>query len=80
MRTMQLGRSGIEVSGWSLGTMTFGNQTPPADAHAQMDRALDAGITLWDTAEMYPVNPVRAETVGRSEEMVGEWIGSRGRV
>lgn len=79
MRQMELGRSGIAVSGWSLGTMTFGTQTPEADAHAQMDRALDAGLTLWDTAEMYPVNPVRAETAGRSEEIVGTWLAARGR-
>lgn len=33
MRQVELGRSGIKVSEWSLGTMTFGNQTPEADAH-----------------------------------------------
>lgn len=79
MRRMELGRSGIEVSGWCLGTMTFGNQTPEDDAHRQIDMALDAGIDFVDTAEMYPVNPVRAETAGRSEEIVGNWIAARGR-
>jgi aryl-alcohol dehydrogenase-like predicted oxidoreductase len=58
--------------------MTFGNQTPEADAHRQMDMALEAGVTLWDCAEMYPVNPVRKETAGRSEALIGSWLASRG--
>jgi len=79
MRRMQLGRSGVEVSGWCLGTMTYGNQTPEEDAHRQIDMALEAGIDFIDTAEMYPVNPVLAETAGRSEEIVGNWIARTGR-
>jgi aryl-alcohol dehydrogenase-like predicted oxidoreductase len=38
-----------------------------------MDMALEAGIDIIDTAEMYPVNPVRAETVGGTEAIVGNW-------
>jgi aryl-alcohol dehydrogenase-like predicted oxidoreductase len=79
MRRMTLGRSGIEVSDWCLGTMTFGNQTPQDDAHRQIDMALDAGIDFLDTAEMYPVNPVTAETAGRSEQIIGNWIARTGR-
>jgi aryl-alcohol dehydrogenase-like predicted oxidoreductase len=79
MRQIELGRTGIKVSEWCLGTMTYGNQTSQADAHAQMDRALAAGVNFWDTAEMYPVNPVRAETVGRSEEIIGNWFAATGR-
>ena len=71
------GEDGIEVSGVCLGTMTFGNQTDADDAFAQMDRALETGITFLDTAEMYPVNPVRAATVGRTEEIIGDWITAR---
>lgn len=78
MQKTQLGTSGLDVSAWSLGTMTFGNQTPPDQGMAQMDRALDAGVTFWDCAEMYPVNPVRAETVGNSERVLGDWVASRG--
>lgn len=59
--------------------MTFGNDTDAGDAHRQLDMALDAGINFLDTAEMYPVNPVRKETVGRSEEIVGDWIATSGR-
>ncbi len=79
MERMQLGRSGIEVSAWCLGTMTYGNQTPQEDAHRQIDMALDAGIDFIDTAEMYPVNPVALATMGLSEEIVGNWIARSGR-
>ena len=78
MKKMQLGTSGVSVSAVSLGTMTFGNQTDTPDAHAQLDRAVDAGITFLDTAEMYPVNPVRRETVGDSERVIGAWLAARG--
>ena len=78
MQSMTLGDSDVSVSTICLGTMTFGNQTSPDVAHRQMDRALDAGITFLDTAEMYPVNPVRRETVGRSEEIIGDWLAARG--
>lgn len=79
MKQLPLGRTDIMVSEWCLGTMTFGNQTPQDDAHTQIDMALDAGINFIDTAEMYPVNPIRAETVGLSEEIVGNWIAKTGR-
>ena len=79
MKQLPLGRTDIMVSEWCLGTMTYGNQTPEDDAHRQIDMALDAGINFLDTAEMYPVNPIRAETVGRSEEIIGNWIAKSGR-
>ena len=79
MRQIELGQSGLMVSEWCLGTMTYGNQTGQDDAHRQIDMALDAGIDFIDTAEMYPVNPVRLETVGRSEEIIGNWIARTGR-
>ncbi|MBO9444839.1 aldo/keto reductase [Ruegeria sp. R14_0] len=68
-----LGRTGIEVSDLCLGTMTFGTQTSEADAHRQLDMALAAGINFVDAAEMYPVNPMSKETVGRTEEILGNW-------
>jgi len=78
MDSTTLGSSDLRVSAVCLGTMTFGNQTAAPDAQAQMDRALAAGITFFDTAEMYPVNPVRRETVGVSETVVGDWLAARG--
>ena len=72
-----LGRTGLRVSAICLGTMTYGEQTAPDDAHRQMDMALDRGIDFFDTAEMYAV-PTRRETQGRSEEIVGDWLAARG--
>jgi aryl-alcohol dehydrogenase-like predicted oxidoreductase len=54
--------------------MTWGNQNTAEEAHDQIDRALDAGINFIDTAEMYPVNPVAEETVGRTERIIGLWF------
>lgn len=79
MKMNQLGRSGLTVSELCLGTMTFGTQTPEAEAHAQMDLALAAGINFVDTAEMYPVNPISRDTVGHSEEILGNWNARTGR-
>ena len=73
MQMNPLGRTGLAVSELCLGTMTFGTQTDIMDSHAQLDMALAAGINFVDTAEMYPVNPVRKETVGRTEQILGEW-------
>jgi len=72
-----LGRSDIQVSRLCLGTMTWGEQNDEAEAHAQLDAALDAGINFIDTAEMYPVPP-RAETYGRTESIIGRWLQQRG--
>jgi aryl-alcohol dehydrogenase-like predicted oxidoreductase len=74
MKMKQLGRSGIEVSEFCLGTMTWGTQNIAEEAHDQIDRALDAGINFIDTAEMYPVNPVSEETIGRTERIIGLWF------
>jgi aryl-alcohol dehydrogenase-like predicted oxidoreductase len=79
MRMNPLGRSGLTVSEICLGTMTFGSQTPEADAHRQIDMARDAGINFLDTAEMYPVNPIRAETIGDCETIIGNWVARSGR-
>lgn len=73
MERVKLGRSGIEVMNYCLGTMTWGTQTREPDAHAQIDRAMDAGIDFIDTAEMYPVNPVKQETAGLTETIIGNW-------
>ena len=79
MNMIPLGRTDIQVSNWCLGSMTYGNQTPQDDAHRQIDMALEAGINFIDTAEMYPVNPIAAETVGNSERVIGNWLAASGR-
>jgi len=73
MRRIPLGSTDTMITDYCLGTMTWGNQTPEAEAHRQMDMALAAGINIVDTAEMYPVNPVLAETVGNTETVIGTW-------
>src|SRR4051795_2961262 len=69
MEYRNLGRSGCVVSSFALGTMTFGNETDQAGAHAQLDAFVAAGGTLIDTADVY--------TRGVSEEMFGRWSGPR---
>ncbi|MGR3496982.1 aldo/keto reductase [Citreimonas sp.] len=79
MKTNPLGRTGITVTEYCLGTMTFGSQTDEATAHAQIERAQAAGINFMDAAEMYPVNPVKAETIGLTEQILGNWFAKTGR-
>lgn len=77
MNLNPLGRSEIRVSSFGLGVMSFGAKTPIDDAFHQLDMAWNAGITLFDTAENYP-SPPMAQTQGRSEEILGQWIAERG--
>ena len=73
MKMNPMGVTGVMVSELCLGTMTFGTQTSEAQGHAQMDCALASGINFVDTTEMYPVNPIAKETIGRTEEILGTW-------
>ncbi|NVO29019.1 aldo/keto reductase [Donghicola sp. C2-DW-16] len=79
MKTRPLGRTGLDVSVFCLGSMTWGTQNTEAEGHQQIERAIEAGINFIDTAEMYPVNPVRAETVGVTEQIIGNWFEKTGR-
>ncbi|HEU5296916.1 MAG TPA: aldo/keto reductase [Burkholderiaceae bacterium] len=76
MDHVNLGAGGPAVSRVGLGTMTFGEQVPQADAFAILDRALERGVTLIDTAEMYPV-PARRETYTGTETIIGNWFAAR---
>jgi aryl-alcohol dehydrogenase-like predicted oxidoreductase len=76
MQYRPLGRTGLDVSLICLGTMTYGEQNTEAQGHEQMDFALDRGVNFFDTAEMYSVPP-RAETYGRTEEIIGTWFAAR---
>ncbi len=77
MEYRQLGRTGLEVSALALGTMSFGGSggfaavgsSGVAEARRIVDRALDAGVNLVDTADIY--------SNGRSEEIVGEVLAGR---
>ena len=79
MQFRKLGRTDIDVSLICLGTMTWGSQNSEAEAHAQIDYALDQGVNFLDTAEGYPVTPVSAETTGRTEEYIGSWLAKSGK-
>jgi len=61
-----------------MGTMTFGAQNNEAEAFAIMDRAFDAGINFYDTAEVYPIPP-DIKWVNRTEEIVGKWLKTKDR-
>ncbi|MEV5488445.1 aldo/keto reductase [Streptomyces bobili] len=71
MQYRTLGHTGVQVSSLALGAMNFGaiGRTTQAEATAIVDAALDAGINLIDTADMY--------SDGESEEMVGKAIAGR---
>ncbi|MGC4941916.1 aldo/keto reductase [Kribbella sp. DT2] len=66
MEYRTLGASGTVVSTYALGTITFGNETDEAGAHQQLDRYVEAGGTLIDTADVY--------SAGVSEQIVGTWL------
>jgi aryl-alcohol dehydrogenase-like predicted oxidoreductase len=66
----QLGGSGVSVSRLGLGCVTFGREIDEAAAFAVADRAFEAGITLFDTADAYGG--------GASETVLGGWIAARG--
>jgi len=77
MEYRQLGRTDVRVSALCLGTMTWGQQNSAAEGHEQLDRAFDLGVNFFDVAEMYPAPPT-AETVHRTEEIIGTWLARPG--
>ncbi|MGZ8547729.1 MAG: aldo/keto reductase [Sulfuricurvum sp.] len=78
MEYRYIGRSGLRVSPICLGTMTFGSQCDEKNAFAIMDKAYEAGVNFFDTAELYPVPP-EAKLAGLTEEMVGRWLKTKPR-
>lgn len=73
MKKVKLGSSELQVSEVCLGSMTWGEQNTQAEAHQQIDYALDQGINFIDTAEMYSVPPNK-DTYGATEAIIGAWI------
>lgn len=78
MKQIPLGSTGLMVSEYCLGTMTWGSQNSEREGHDQIAMALEHGVNFWDTAEMYPTNPVRKETIGGTEEVIGNWFARSG--
>ena len=80
MKYTRLGRTGLQVSRLCLGTMTFGLQCDERTSVAIMDKAFASGVTFFDTADVSPLGGT-AETVGRTEAIVGRWLhGRRDRI
>ena len=79
MKYKQLGTTDLNISELCLGSMTWGTQNSTAEGHAQIDMALDYGVNIIDTAEMYPVNPLTKETQGDTERVIGEWVVQSGK-
>jgi aryl-alcohol dehydrogenase-like predicted oxidoreductase/ferredoxin-NADP reductase len=69
VRYQTLGATGMPVSELALGTANFGDTVDPATATRLLHAALDAGISLVDTADVY--------AQGRSEEILGAALGPR---
>lgn len=66
-----LGRTGVRVAPLGIGTLNFGNPTPEAEAARIIERALDAGLNLIDTANSY--------NNGESEAIIGRVLAASGR-
>lgn len=81
MNYPHLGRTGLKVSRLALGTMNFGELTDEATSFSIMDKALEAGINLFDTADVYggPQSPDMEKGYGISEEIIGRWLAQGGR-
>ncbi|MGD7707528.1 aldo/keto reductase [Microlunatus sp. Y2014] len=75
MTYRQLGTSGLTVSTVGLGCNNFGSRMADADVPEVVAAAIDAGITLFDTADIYGGRD--AASKGRSEELLGAALGSR---
>jgi len=78
MQYRYIGKSGLRVTPLCLGTMTFGSGADKKESFRIMDKAYDAGINFFDTAELYPVPP-SAHYAGLTEEIVGEWLQTKPR-
>ena len=65
MEYRKMGRTGLKVSAFSLGTMTFGKQVNEQTSLGIIERALDLGVNFIDTADMY-VNGVAEQIVAKA--------------
>lgn len=75
MKYTRLGKSGMKVSRLALGTMNFGPQTSEKESFEIMDRALEAGINFFDTANVYGWGVHK----GYTEEIMGRWFAQGGK-
>ncbi len=57
--------------------MTWGEASSEKEGHWQLNEASSQGINFIDTAEMYPTNPLRRETAGLTETIIGNWLSKK---
>ena len=74
MEYTNLGRTGLQVSRLCLGTMNFGPQSDESASFKIMDRALEHGINLIDTANVYGWEIGE----GITEQIIGHWLSQGG--
>lgn len=81
MEYAHLGRTGLLVSRIGLGTMNFGVTTDETEAFGVMDRAIELGVNLFDSADHYGGRKSRDvdEGHGTTEEIIGRWLKRSGR-
>ena len=75
MQYVNLGRTGLIVSRLCLGTMNFGPRTSQPDSFAIMDKSLELGFNVFDTADVYGGQDAK----GSTEQIVGRWLAQGGR-
>ena len=74
MRTVELGRTGRQVSALALGAMQMGSETDEKDARTILDRYVDLGGSFLDTADCYEWWARPGSTGGESEQLLGRWM------
>jgi aryl-alcohol dehydrogenase-like predicted oxidoreductase len=79
MRSIELGRTGEQVSQLALGCMLMGTATDEASSVTMLDRYVDAGGNFLDTANAYAWWVGPQYTGGESESLLGRWFERTGR-
>jgi len=74
MQYVRLGRTGLKVSRYCLGTMNFGPLATEPESFAIMDRSLDLGLNFFDSADVYGWR----KGEGITEQIVGRWLAQGG--
>ncbi len=77
MNVKYLGKTGLKVSDICLGTMQFGWTTDEETSLKVMDKAHDAGMIFWDTANVY-TRWSEKSYAGHTEEIIGKWFAKSG--
>ncbi len=78
MNRRPLGRSGLSIPPLVLGGNVFGWTVDEAGAFAVLDAFVDAGLSMIDTADVYPAW-VPGNEGGESETLIGNWLAQGGR-